>query len=138
MSDQASIPSGSDFSAPEKGAEDFTQDPVWDLVAQDAHRYPVPESPWFAARTSAMALQTPQKVGFFPRISFHSRWWMSIPLAGFAAIALLLHVITPANSRLPGSRSPLSTVASNVSSEKLFEQHMEMLASSSSGDSSYQ
>ncbi len=129
MFDQPSIPSGTDSPALEKAARNYGKDPVWDLLAKDAKAYPVKEDPWFAVRTTAMALQTPQRGGLFSGISFRIRWWMPIPLGGVAALALLLHLGAPATS---------PTALTSNTSENVFEQHMEMLASSDSVDSRYQ
>ena len=137
MSDHPSIPSGTDSPALEKGARNHGQDPVWDLLAKDAKVYPVEEPDWFATRITAMALQTPQQSARFGGLSFHLKWWMPIPLAGVAALALLLHAATPALTPSLDSNSPEHSLVSNTS-EKMFEQHMEMLASSYSSDGTYQ
>ena len=129
MSDQPYIPFGSDSRIPEQGAQNHEEDPVWHLLAKDARDYPVKEAPWFAVRTTAMALQTPQRGGLFFGISFRIRWWMPLPLGGVAALALLLHLGAPATS---------PTALTSNTSENVFEQHMEMLASSDSVDSRYQ
>ena len=133
MSDYHSIPvqdSSRAFEAVEK-------DPVWDLLAKDAKTYPVEESAWFAARTTAIALQTPQKNGFLSKVLTHLSWWIPVPLAGVAALTLLIHTATPnASSSKLSQSSPASVRAG--SAEAMFEQHMEMLASSGSSDGSYQ
>jgi hypothetical protein len=100
------------------------------ILARDARDYTMPESPWFAARTVAMAREIPQKsgligfgskiigTGFFLKLP-NFRWLLPLPLAGVAAALLLIqhHPLT----------SPSRTFSSSESS---FEQNMEMLASS--------
>jgi hypothetical protein len=102
-------------------------DPLWNLLAQDAKAFPLADrmksSTWFATRTAALALQTPQKESFFTKFpsGFSAiRWWMPIPLAGVAALALLL---SPHGT--PQKDSPLL-------SEAEFEQHMELIVSNDS------
>lgn len=92
------------------------------LLAKDAGRFPVLESPWFATRTTAMARGLPQqgKTSLFSLFSLRLRWMLPIPLAGVAAIALLT---------LQHLSSPSRTF---TSSESEFEQHIEMLTPSDS------
>ncbi len=92
-----------------------------DLLDRDAKSYLVIPSPWFAARTTTLALDTQQKRSFWAGIPQLIRWWMPIPLAGVAALALFL----PQQPTIH-SHSLLS------SSENEFEEHMEMIASSDS------
>lgn len=98
--------------------ENIEHDPVWDLLSRDAAAHPVSPSPWFAARTAALA--TPRKKAF----SRILRWLIPIPLAGLAALAMLtLH-----GGHGNGSRG---SSGAYVSTEAEFEQHMEFLFASS-------
>jgi hypothetical protein len=107
--------------------EDSEKDAVWHLLAEDAKAHPIEESSWFAARTTAKALdtaqyKTAQSRGLFSRVSFtlpDLRWLMPLPLAGVVAVTLLLI-----------QHGPLSSHSQTFSSsESEFEQHMEMFAS---------
>ena len=102
---------------PEKEIDELSK-----LLSVDAKIHPVEESPWFSARVTARAYETPQQRGFF---SFqggplrHFRWVLPLPLAGIAAACILLLQHASFN---PHSRT-------FSSSEAEFEQHMEMFAS---------
>ena len=135
--DSRSDPSSTTEQSAVYGHAAVEKDPVWDLLSKDATTYPVKESAWFAARTAAMAQQTPQGSSFISGISTHLRWWISVPVAGVAAIALLLHTGNPLATTSKLSQSSPAIVTAN-SAETMFEQHMEMLASSYSSDSNYQ
>lgn len=102
------------------------------LLQRNAKAHPVTPSDWFAARTAAMSVQTPQKhplawLGWnqlFSRFSRRSRWLLPIPVAGFAALAFLLiqhETLQPHQGSL--------TTAVPVSTEAEFEQHIELIAS---------
>ena len=101
-------------------------DPLGKLLARDAAANPVIPSPWFATRTAALARTTPQAVSpvarLFSLLSQRSlrpmkRWLLPVPLAGLAAVTLLVLSHRTAG---PGS-------AAVASSEEEFEDHIEML-----------
>lgn len=101
---------------------DSEKDALWNLLAEDAKVHPIQESPWFAARTKAKALETTQRKGFFAGLTIELpslRWLMPIPLAGVVAVTLLLMQHGPLFSHSKAFSS----------SESEFEQHMEMFAS---------
>jgi len=103
---------------PPSNQDNLENDPVWDLLSKDAAAHPVNPSPWFAARTAALA--TPRKRVFSPLM----RWLLPVPLASFAALAMLtLHGL-----HAPGAAGSSRTY---VSTESEFEQHMEFLFASS-------
>jgi hypothetical protein len=115
------------------------RDTLSDLLAHDAEVYPVGKaiknSEWFAARTTALALQTPQKRnmgpailhGLFSRFSHDARWWVPFPLAGVAAVAFLVipHGSPHRSVLARNSLAPSSAMAS----EAEFEQHIELMTS---------
>lgn len=86
-------------------------DPVWDLLSKDASRHPVTASPWFAARTAALAV--PRK---HPLTSM-LRWLIPVPVAAFAVFAALMIF----------SHGGIGRWGTYVSTEAEFEQHMELL-----------
>jgi hypothetical protein len=86
-------------------------DPVWDLLSNDASRHPVTASPWFAARTAALA--EPRK----HHLTSMLRWLIPVPVAAFAALAALLIF----------SHGGIGRSGTYVSTEAEFEQHMELL-----------
>lgn len=92
------------------------QDPVWDLLSKDAANHPVTPSPWFAARTAAMA--TPRQRMFSPLM----RWLLPVPLAALASVAMLL-----LQGHGPGT---VGSAGTYVSTEAEFEQHMDFLFAS--------
>jgi hypothetical protein len=86
-------------------------DPVWDLLSKDASGHPVTASPWFAARTAALA--EPRK---HPLTSM-LRWLIPVPVTAFAALAALMIF----------NHSGIGRFGTYVSTEAEFEQHMEFL-----------
>jgi len=100
------------------------QEPLWNLIRTDsaAHTAAHSPSPWFATRTVAKALSTPQSHGILTTPSFLRRILLPIPLAGMAALLFFAMHVTQKSSS-----------GTFVSSEAEFEQHMEMLVSSDSG-----
>jgi len=95
---------------------DLEKDRFWDLLSRDAAAHPVEPSPWFATRTSAQALATPQRKGW--NMGGVMRWFLPLPLAGVAALLFLtLH------------HGSLTKGSSFVSTQEEFEQNMEMLFS---------
>ena len=101
---------------------DSEKDALWNLLAEDAKIHPIHESPWFATRTKAKALETTQRKGFFAGLTIglpSLRWLMPIPLAGVVAVTLLLMQHSSFSSHTRAFSS----------SESEFEQHMEMFSS---------
>ena len=94
-------------------------DALWDLLQKNASAHPVEPSPWFAARTVALATSGRVQESSF---SLLRKWLFSIPIAGAGvacAVMLTLHF------------APLSTKQNSfVSSEEEFEQHMELFYAS--------
>ena len=86
-------------------------DPIWDLLSKDASTHPVAASPWFAARTAALA--EPRK---HPLTSM-LRWLIPVPVAALAALMLFNH-------------GGIGRFGTYVSTEAEFEQHMELLFAS--------
>lgn len=97
--------------------DNLERDPVWDLLSKDAVDHPVTPTPWFAARTAALA--TPRKRMFSPLM----RWLLPVPLAALASVAMLL-----VQGHGPGT---VGSAGTYVSTEAEFEQHMEFLFASS-------
>jgi hypothetical protein len=89
-------------------------DPVWDLLSKDASGHAVTASPWFAARTAALAEH--RKHPLAPML----RWLIPVPMAAFAAFAALLIF----------SHGGIGRSGAYVSTEAEFEQHMELLFAS--------
>lgn len=81
------------------------------LLRQDASLHPVRVSPWFAARTTALASATRRPGRLW------NRWFLPVPLAALCAL-VLLSVHNGGLSHLTGG----ATV-----SETQFEQDMETL-----------
>jgi len=106
------------------------------LLASDARDFRTPNPVWFAARTTALALQTSQKntlsrlglYHFLPNFSYQFRLpFAGIAMAGVLALSFLL---IQHQEVKPVSRSSVSSLTSTAS-ESEFEQHIELLADNS-------
>jgi hypothetical protein len=82
-----------------------------DLLREDAARHPVEVSPWFAARTTALATASRRKGRLW------SRWFLPIPLAALCALVL----VSVHNGGFP------YLTGISATSEAQFEQDMELL-----------
>ena len=82
-----------------------------DLLRRDAAENPLEVSPWFAARTTALASATRRPGRFW------NRWFLPVPLAALCAL-VLLSVHNGGLTHLTGG----STI-----SDSQFEQDMELL-----------
>jgi len=82
-----------------------------DLLRRDAVENPLKVSPWFAARTTAIASATRRPGRFW------NRWFLPVPLAALCALVLLA-VQNGGLSHFTGS---------STASDSQFEQDMELL-----------
>lgn len=98
------------------GENDLQQDPLWNLLSDDAERRPVTPSPWFVARTVGCARSHGQST--VRGLLF--RWMMPVPLAALAAFAFV--VIQGVGLHGLGKGSYTST-------DSDFEDHMELMSS---------
>lgn len=90
------------------------EDRLWDLLARDAAAHPVEPSPWFAARTAALAHHRhPSRFRIL-------RWILPLPLTALAAMLFVT---------LQPSHQPASVNLSDLSEER-FERNMELLFAS--------
>ena len=102
---------GSNMMNSQSGGRNDEDTMLGDLLRRDAAENPLKVSPWFAARTTALASAT-QRTG-----RFWNRWFLPVPLAALCALVLVA-VQNGGLSHLTGG---------STASDSQFEQDMELL-----------